>query len=234
MTGTAEPPPAKADNGVDDVLAAFAGLDVCCVSDAQDALGLDGVLPGIAPVWEGAKVVGRAVTVQLAPWPPPAGQQPVHLGVEAIEASGPGAVIVVANEGRTAMGSWGGLLSTAAVCRGVGGVVLDGGCRDVDEARGMGFPAFARGPAVRTARGRVFQQATGTTVTIGDIQVKPGDVVVADGSGVVVVAAETASGVSRKANELAAREARMRDALLAGRPPREVLGKAYERMLEAR
>jgi 4-hydroxy-4-methyl-2-oxoglutarate aldolase len=213
-----------------DLVARLAGLDVCVVSDALDSLGLAGWVAGIVPMWEGARVVGRAMTVQLAEGPDTA-REPVHLGVDAIMASAPGDVIVVANAGRTTMGSWGGLLSTAAMQRGIAGVVTDGACRDVDEARQLRFPAFARAPVARTARGRAHQVACGTPVSLGDTAVRPEDIVMADGSGVVVLAAEHAAAVVAKAESLVARENLMRDDLLAGVPPDQVLGSSYEHML---
>jgi 4-hydroxy-4-methyl-2-oxoglutarate aldolase len=221
---------AKTGEEISDVVAQLAGIDVCTVSDALDALGLAGSVLGIGPMWEGARVAGRAVTVQLAEGPSPS-EEPVHLGVRAIAASRPGDVIVVANGGRIGMGAWGGLLCTAAKHRGVAGVIVDGACRDVDEAREMEFPAFARAPVVRTARGRVHEQSYGAPVSLGDVEVRTGDLVVADGSGVAVVPIEAVAAVARKARELVERESRMRSELLAGASVEEVLGQGYQRML---
>jgi regulator of RNase E activity RraA len=217
-------------DGVARLVERLSVIDVCAVSDALDALGLAGAVSGILPMWEGARVVGRAVTVQLAEWPPPT-DEPVHLGVRAIMASEPGDVIVIANAGRTGMGSWGGLLSTAAARRGVAGVVVDGACRDVDEAREMGFPAFARAPVARTARGRVFERSCGEPVSLGDVEVSTGDIVMADGSGVVVLAAGSAAAVVSRAEELVEVERRMRADLLAGVSPDQVLASRYQKLL---
>jgi 4-hydroxy-4-methyl-2-oxoglutarate aldolase len=206
-------------------------LDSCVVSDALDALGLSGTPLGIRPMWEGAKVAGRAMTVGLAPYPPPDGEAPVHLGVRAIEAAGPGDVIVVDNGGRTEMGCWGGLLSLAAAESGVAGVVLDGACRDVDEARELRFPAFARSPIARTARGRVYERQFGRPVSIGGVSVATGDLVLADGSGVVLLAADDAERVIGKAEALAQREKQMQEGLRQGIRPSEVLGQNYQKML---
>jgi 4-hydroxy-4-methyl-2-oxoglutarate aldolase len=225
-TVTTDDPPA------DDLIARLSPLDVCCVSDALDALGIEGVVDGLTPVWEGAKVVGRAVTTKLAPGPAPAGTPPVHLGARAIERSRPGEVIVVDNGGRDTMGSWGGLLALAASLRGVAGVVLDGACRDVDEAREMSFPAFARRGAVRTARGRVHEESCGEPVSLAGIAVNPGDIVMADGSGVVVLPAADAPRVVERAEQIARRERAMQTRLQAGDSVSEVLGASYEDMLK--
>jgi regulator of RNase E activity RraA len=136
-----------------------------------DVLGMGGVISGLVPLWEGARLAGPAVTVKLAPGSPETGQSRVHLGARATSQSRSGSVIVVDNGGRTEMGAWGGLLSLAAARDGVAGVVLDGACRDVDEARELGFPVFGRCGVPRTARRRVFEESTGDPVSIGGVPV---------------------------------------------------------------
>lgn len=214
------------------VVERLARLDVCCISDAMDALGIrNGVVSGLRPVWEGARLTGRAVTTKLAAGPPPVGAPPVHLGARAIEAAGPGDVIVIDNAGRDTMGSWGGLLCSAAALRGIAGVVTDGACRDVDEARELRFAVFAKTGAAQTARGRVHEESCGTLVTLAGITVNPGDVVAADGSGVLVIPADDADRVARRAEDIARREAAMLASLRSGAAVSEVLGASYEHLL---
>jgi 4-hydroxy-4-methyl-2-oxoglutarate aldolase len=217
--------------GVTDALLRLADLDACAVSDAMDALGLPGALSGLFPIWEGARFVGRAIPMQLAEGPAPAGGPRVHLGARAIDRGGPGDVIVVANEERVAMGAWGGLLSRAAARNGINGVVVDGACRDVDEARELGFGVHARSGVVATARGRVHEVSVGEPVEIGGVTVRAGDLVIADGSGVVVVPGERAGDVLDAAEKIAAREALMIADLDAGAAAVDVLGTDYEAML---
>lgn len=205
-------------------------LDTCVVSDAMDSLGLAGVADGLTPLWEGAELAGRVITVTLREVST-GSAQPRHLGVGAIETAGPGDVVVLDNEGRVGMGSWGGLLTVAAVLRGVAGVVIDGACRDVDEIRSHGFPAFARSGAMRTARGRVGEVASGEPVRICDVEVRRGDFVRADGSGVLFVRAEDIERVLDAAEALAIKEKLMVADLRANRSPSEVLGGNYETML---
>jgi 4-hydroxy-4-methyl-2-oxoglutarate aldolase len=171
------------------------------------------------------------VTTKLAAGPAPAGRPPVHLGARAIAASRPGNVIVIDNDGREGMGSWGGLLSAAAALRGVAGVVSDGACRDVDEAREMTFPVFGRNPAVRTARGRVHEVSCGEPVSLCGTTVRPGDIVFADGSGALVIPAADAGRVTDRAEQIARRERAMQDDLRAGRSAVDVLGASYEHLL---
>jgi regulator of RNase E activity RraA len=218
----------------EETLGRYRRLDTCVVSDALDALDspgalAGGVVPHLRPMWEGARLVGRAVTVLLAPGP--AAAPGPHLGSRAIESAGPGDVIVVANAGRTEMGSWGGLLCVAAAQRGVAGVVADGAIRDVDEARQLQFPAFALAATPRTARGRVHEEASNVTVDLGGIRVAPGDLITADGSGVVIVPWPSAQAVLEKAEGIFDRELRMAGLLREGAPPTEVLGRPYESML---
>lgn len=226
MTGHAEP-----GHDGDRQVARLSALDVCCVSDALDALGFDGYIESLIPMWEGSRLVGRAVTVRLAEGPTPAGAAPVHLGARAIERSRRGDVIVVDNHGRDTMGSWGGLLARAAQLAGVAGVVLDGACRDVDEARELRFPAFARRGIARTARGRVHEESCGEPVSLCGVPVSSGDIVMADGSGVVVLAAAQAEQVIERAEQIARREQAMQARLHVGDRISDVLGADYEHML---
>lgn len=209
-------------------------LDACAVSDAIDALGLpSGALSGPLPVWEGVRAVGWAVTTQLVAGTRPRGTPPVHLGAAAIERATADHVIVIANDAGTSMGSWGGLLSTAASLRAIAGVVTSGACRDVDEARALRFPVFAARPALRTARGRASEVSCGQPVTIDGVLVESNDLVVADGSGVVIVAAATVEAVLARAEEIAARERAMMARLREGIPVTRILGGDYEHMLDS-
>ncbi|MGH2598931.1 MAG: RraA family protein, partial [Dehalococcoidia bacterium] len=134
----------------------LAELDSCAVSDAMDRHGLTGVADAIRPLTSTARVAGRVVTAKLKP---KGDEEPTrHLGTAAIEAAAPGDVIVIDHQGREDAAGWGGILSTAAQHRGVRGVIVDGACRDVDEARALGFPVFATAATPRTARGRVVEE----------------------------------------------------------------------------
>ncbi len=204
-------------------------LDTCAVSDALDRLGLPGTVTGIRCQTGAAKVAGRVVTVRLGP--PDGTPSTRHLGTAAIEAAAPGDVIVIDHQGREDAAGWGGILSTAAKLRGVAGTIVDGACRDVDEARERGFTVFARTAVPLTARGRAVEKAFNEPITIAGVAVRPGDLVIADGSGVVFVAAARAEEILQTAEGIAAREAEMTRAVLAGRPVSEVMGANYESML---
>ena len=219
----------------DPLVARLLQLDTCAVSDALDRLGLAGAVAGICPMWPCPRIAGRVMTVRLVPLvdaPAPAGgQAPRHLGTAAIEAASPGNVIVVDHGGRDLAAGWGGILSLAAKLKGLGGVVIDGACRDVDESRDADFPVYARSATPRTARGRVVEESYGGPITIGGSAVHAGDLVVADWSGVVFVGAQRAEEVIDLAESLAAREFEMARLLRAGHSVVEVMGATYESML---
>lgn len=207
-------------------------LDCCAVSDALDRLKLRGAVSGLAQRSGSGRIAGLVTTVMLGTGDPPPG--PVrHLGTTAIEASGPDHVIVVEQRTGVEAGSWGGLLSLGAKLKGVAGVVIDGPARDIDEARTLDFPVFSRSVTPLTARSRIVEKATNVRVTIGEIQVEPGDYVIADGSGVVFIAAENIDAVLEAAESIAAREAAMAEALRSGLPPSQVMAGNYENMLKS-
>lgn len=208
-------------------------LDVCAVSDAMDKLGLAGFVGGLDQRASTRRIAGRVLTMKLVAkdQAPPQTGAPRHLGTTAIEASAAGDIIVVEQRSGIEAGSWGGILSLAALVRGVAGVICDGPVRDIDEARQYDFPVYARGLTARTARGRVAEAATNGPVTIGDVTVNAGDYAIADASGVVFIRAADVERLLEAAEAIVAREAAMAKALLAGTPVSQVMGADYEFML---
>ncbi|KHS42348.1 MULTISPECIES: RraA family protein [Novosphingobium] len=215
------------DQSIADRLGSF---DTCTISDALDTLGLTGAVIGLAPLTiPGRRIAGEAVTVKLGP--PLAGLPKRHLCAAAVMSARNGEVIVIEHRGRADVSGWGGLLSRGAIKRGVAGVIIDGACRDVDESRELGLPIFGRNAVPVTARGRIAEHAWDCPVTIGTVVVKPGDWVVADGSGVVFVDPNRLNDVLREAERISAREAAMALAIEAGSPLDQVLGANYEDLL---
>jgi regulator of RNase E activity RraA len=215
---------------VDEFVERLAKLDSCAVSDAQDKLQIKGTVIGILPLYPTERIVGRAVTVRLKTVGP--GEVATrHLCTTAVEASDPGDIIVVDHKGRTDVAGWGGILSTAATVKRVAGVIIDGASRDVDEAKGLGLPLFAKAAVPLTARGRIIEDTTNEQIEIGGVTVKPGDYIIADNSGVVVVPADRVAEVIPAAESIVAREAAMAADVLAGKSVIEVMGTNYEQML---
>jgi len=223
----------RADVTVSDLVTRLRTLDSCAVSDALDRHGIRGVLDGLGPVAARGIMAGRAVTVQLGPPPAPLSDHPArHLGTATIDTSGPEDVVVVAHQGRTDCAGWGGLLSRAAARRGVAGIVVDGAVRDLAEARATGLRVHARASTPVTARGRAVEHAWGRPVQLSGVVIHPGDLVLADEGGAVVVPLSRAEDVLATAERIAATEAAMAEAIDAGMPVSAVMNKSYEELTD--
>jgi regulator of RNase E activity RraA len=199
-----------------DLLDQYLALDTATVSDALDNCGLPPGQGGLRPMWGRPRIAGFAATVELEPL---TGEHAgAHILTDAIAQAGPENVMVVANGGRIDVSSWGGIVSAGAAMRSIRGVVTDGACRDIDQARNLGFPVFARAQVPVTARGRLQQKSAGTPVGLGQVTVEPGDVVMADEGGVVVIPRQRAAEVLAAAHGVRAREEQIEAEVRAGVP----------------
>jgi regulator of RNase E activity RraA len=200
-----------------ELLTRLAELDSCAVSDALDSFGLPGAVTGIGRLWPVDRpVAGFVMTVTAGPRQDngPAG----HIAAGAVDAAGPADVIVIANNGRTDVSCWGGILTRAAQRRGIAGVVIDGVCRDIGESQQLGFPVFGRAVVPVSARGRIVQLASGEPIVFAGVQVCQGDLVIADVNGVAFLPRANAEPIVAFAEKLTAREEQMAAAVLAGEP----------------
>lgn len=184
------------------------GLGEAGVATVHEA-GATGLLdPGIRPIQEGIRIAGSAVTVSCAP----GDNLMVHAAVEVIA---PGDVLVVATTSPSTHGMIGELLATSIMTRGCRGVVIDSGVRDIADLRSMGLSVWARAiHAAGTAKDT--PGSVNVPVLCGGVKVGPGDVVVADDDGVVVVEREHAAEVLIAAHARLEREHEVRARLAAG------------------
>ena len=184
------------------------------ISDALDALKLPGSALGIRPVAGPARLFGFAYTVRFAPIDR---SSPGTVG-DFLDKLGEGTVAVLDNGGRLDCTVWGGILSRLAAHKGLAGTVIHGVCRDTAEADEAGYPLYANGRFMRTGKDRVQVEAYEQPVTLGDVRVCPGDLVVGDADGIVVVLRDHMQEVLTKALETRAIEERILAAALAGMP----------------
>ncbi|MFE5580845.1 isocitrate/isopropylmalate family dehydrogenase [Kitasatospora sp. NPDC056531] len=192
----------------------LARLDTASVSDALDSLGVGGVLAGIAPRVPGTRAAGRAFTVTYQPVDSTA--EGFRNAANYLDDVPEGSFVVVDNAGDTSCTNWGSLLTKLAQRRGVRGTALHGSARDIAEIRAAGYPLFSTGATMVSGKNRVELAATGRDVVIGAVTVRPGDIVVADDNGALVVPAEHAAEVAERAERVERTESAIAEAVDAG------------------
>lgn len=169
----------------------------------------------LRPVYPGIRFAGRAVTVrEQAGDYGSFGSEHFRVGAM-IDAAKSGDVIVV-DAGGARASTWGGMASLAAKEKGIVGLVVDGGVRDLEEIESFGFPVFARHLVPTTGRTRLKVEAIDVPVEIDGVSVSPGDVIVADGTGIVCVPAAIAADVAELAEACAGDDRQAEEEIRAG------------------
>jgi 4-hydroxy-4-methyl-2-oxoglutarate aldolase len=189
-----------------EVMKQLRDLGVATVHEAQGRLGL--MKPYMRPIYASAKIGAPAVTVSCQP----GDNLMIHAAVEVCQ---PGDVLVVTTTAESTDGMFGELLATSLRVRGVAGLIIDAGVRDVTDLTAMEFPVWAK---AISAQGTVKATAGSVNVPVvcaGAI-VRPGDVIVADVDGVVVVPREQAAEVAKLSDERRIKEEKNRERLRAG------------------
>lgn len=190
-----------------DVLERLAKLPAANIGDAMDRLGVAD--SAIQAVWPGARLAGPAFTV----WTRPGDNQGIH---RALQLAQPGDVVVVAGGGDESRALLGELIGERAINLGLAGFALDGAARDAEALGEIGMPVFARAitPAGPYKNG---PSRLGTPISFGGVPVMPGDVIIGDSDGVVVVPREQAAVVADAAEAVFTDETNRRTAIIADR-----------------
>ncbi len=181
----------------------------------SDAMHRKGAMHGLFPVNPGLKMVGPAVTVQTfeGDW---------AKTVEAIDTALSGDVIVIYNSGSDRVAPWGELATLSCINKGVSGVVIDGAVRDIDDIRRLEFPVYARSVVPNAGEPKGFGEINAEIRCAGQT-VRPGDYIVGDDNGVVVVPKERAYEIARRSVEVEKNESRIRDEITRGSTLSKVL-----------
>ena len=154
------------------------------IANALDDIGFNGVMNDLSPAGFGMTMVGRAITVHETTGPfgsfPTEDFKVGHM----IDAANPGEIIVVANNGAQ-VSTWGGMASYAAKLKGIGGLIVDGGIRDREEIIEFAFPAFSKHMVPTPGKTRIKVLSINDPIICAGVRVRKGDVIVADGTGVL-------------------------------------------------
>lgn len=176
-------------------------------ANVSDAMHRGGVAPGLHPITPGMRCFGRAVTVRTAPgdWAKP---------VEAIDMAGPGDVLVI-DVGGVTPAVWGELATNSAINRKIEGVIIDGAARDSGDIRKLSLPLFCRTTCPNAGEPKGFGEIN-ATVHISGVQVNPGDWILADDDGVVVIPQGHAVEITNRAMDVLEKENRIREEIQRG------------------
>jgi len=193
------------------------GFRAVSTASVHEVMGRRGALDaGLRPLWQGIRMCGTAFTLRARV----GDNLTLHQAIYAAQA---GDVLVADAGGYTEAGMWGDVTTTAAMARGIEGLVIDGAVRDVESIRQLRFPIFSRGVSMKGTTKKSLGEI-GVPIAFGGVTVNPGDLILGDEDGVVVVPKKIAAEVLEAARRKEAHEEELRQQLRAGKTTLELLG----------
>jgi len=186
-------------------------MDTTTVSDALDKLSIDGQCLGIKPLDPKFRLAGPAFTIRYVPCG-------IHGGTvgDYIDDLPEGTVMALDNQGRMDATVWGDILTVVANRKKLGGTVIDGVCRDAPRSIELKYPIFCRGSYMRTGKDRVAVDAMQVSIAIGGVRINPGDFLLGDWDGVVVIPKDRIEQVADVASTIEQAENRIRASVEGG------------------
>lgn len=215
-----------------ELVSQFLALSTPNVSDALDRLGIDGAAQGILPLYPCAKIFGPAATLKLVPRDD-ALESTVLGTLRAVVKGGRGSVLVIDGAENPGINTYGGIAGSTTKHYGLVGCVADGVMRDIDEYKILGLPVYGKGIVTQSVRGRSSCAGYGIEVQLGGVRVRPGDYILADDNGTLVIPQEKVREVLEFGQLVKATEERVIAEIRRGVDPVEAHEKVkYDQMLK--
>jgi regulator of RNase E activity RraA len=210
------------ENNMNEILEMLKGSSVATVYSLLGESRAKYLLPGIKPLKPNMKVVGPAITIKYVIFNEASREKfsgnAVH---DAYDLVSGGEVIVAASLGRSDLGVFGDCITFSFKYKGASGIVIDGGVRDSPYIMRLDFPVFAKATTPEHIGGEIVPYAANVPVTCAGVYVKPGDIVMGDSDGVIIIPREKAEELALKAEEVEKKEEAIRSMIASGIPLRD-------------
>lgn len=199
-------------------------LSTAIVSDILDTYGVNNLVTGLTPNISETRIIGRAKTLKLREIKPEESSDLIYEALKSYDHIAMGEIIVVENE-LDELAYFGALNAHISKRIGIKGAIINGKTRDNQEVRSLGFPVFSKGYTAKDVKGRAVLEHFNNAINIGGVDIHPGDLIVADAEGVIVIPKEIEVEVIQKAIEVASLETNIKSDLLTGFSIKDVLNR---------